>query len=153
MRRTCLVVVGSVVALVLAACGSERTSQRVGERDAAALLIDRNWLDRWPTDKDDHLEVYRFVPSMGGGVYQDRTMFEGRFELFQFRADGRAIDFTFPHTGQRHHTGYRIERVTGPAPFDLALRLDHDPRGPGIYYGLSSDRGLVDVEQLVRARR
>jgi len=138
------VIVG--LALALMACGTDSAPKRgVPAQDAAELLIDRNWLDSWPQDQDDHLRVYRFVPSMGGGVFQDRTVFKGTFELFLFKTDGRHIDFEFPHDGAKQRVGYRIERVDGPEPFDLKLTLEGDPRGPGTYWGMSSDH-LMDLD-------
>ncbi len=137
--------------LSLIACGRDEAPKRgVPARDAADLLIDRNWLDRWPEQKDDHLTVYRFVPSMGGGVFQDRTVFKGTFELFLFETDGKHIDFNFPHDGTRKRSGFRIERVDGPEPFTFKLTIDGDPRGKGTYW--SSDE-LSDLDTLLTAER
>ena len=71
--------------LVCAACSSsEPPSRALPSKEAQSLLIDRNWIDRMPETEKDKLFVYRFVPSMGGGVFQDRTIFKGTFELFMF---------------------------------------------------------------------
>jgi hypothetical protein len=129
----------AVLALVLAACGSKPHSGKVSDADASRLLTDRNWLDTWPEQKDDHLHVYRFTPAMGGGVYQDRTVFQGSFELFTYQVDGDHLTFTMPHTGEVVKTQYQIERVEGPAPFDLKLTLFSGPRGPAIYFGRSAE--------------
>jgi hypothetical protein len=151
MRTVTVTVIAVAVlslSLCLAACGRDATPRGVAADDAARLLIDRNWLDSWPQDKDDHLVVYRFVPSMGGGVFQDRTVFKGTFELFQFTTDGASIDYHFPHDGLRKKVRYRIEHVDGPAPFDLKLTISGDPRGPGTYWGLTSDHGR-DLDALL----
>jgi hypothetical protein len=145
------VIVPVVVSLVLALAACDRASaprRGVPASDAAQLLIDRNWLDSWPEDKDDHLRVYRFVPSMGGGVYQDRTVFKGQFELFQFANDGTTIDYHFPHDGLKKKVRYRIEKVDGPEPFDLKLTIEGDPRGPGVYFGMTSDH-LTAIDDLL----
>src|SRR5262245_65799663 len=97
------------VLLLLAACGSEHRPTRV----SSAELTDRNWLDVWPTDKNDHLHVYRFTPSMGGGVYQDRTVFKGTFELFMYTVHGDEIEFVLPDTDETVTTHFRIEKVDG----------------------------------------
>lgn len=146
--RTVIVSIVLSLVLGLAACDRGSAPRRgVPASDAAQLLVDRNWLDSWPEDKDDHLRVYRFVPSMGGGVYQDRTVFKGSFELFQFTTDGATIDYHFPHDGQKKKVRYRIERVDGPEPFDLKLTIEGDPRGPGVYFGMTSDhlRAIDDL--------
>ncbi len=107
--------------------------------EAARVLIDRNWMDLWPENEHQRLHVFRFTPAMGGGVYQDRTLFKGTFELFRFAIDGVALEIELPETGEHVRTGYRIERVNGPAPFDLRLTLERSPRGPSVYYGRTDE--------------
>jgi hypothetical protein len=125
----------------LAACSGKHAA-RVDGSDAQRLLIDRNWLDVMPQSESDRLHVYRFVPTMGGGVFQDRTLYKGIFELFRFTVDGSHIDFDLPETHQRVSSSYRIEHVTGPEPFDLKLTIDADPRGPHVYYGMTAERDV-----------
>ncbi|MCA9676922.1 MAG: hypothetical protein KC464_17945 [Myxococcales bacterium] len=154
--RSCLLLVVACALIAVAGCRSDPAPRdhAVTASEASALLIDRNWVDVWPTDKDDRLHVYRFVPSMGGGVYHDRTVFQGQFELFTFTDDGREIEFDLPHNAEQVTTGYRIERVDGPAPFDLQLTLELSPRGPRVYYGIAAETGhtLTELDaQLARA--
>lgn len=126
------------LALVLAAC-SNHDSSAVGGEEARKLLLDRNWIDRMPQTERDKLHVYRFVPSMGGGVFQDRTIFKGTFELFMFETTNDEIRFVLPETRQKVTSRYRIEEVDGPKPFDLKLTIDADPRGPQTYYGVRAE--------------
>jgi len=146
-RRIALVAL--LAALCAAAC-SKSVSREVSPDDAARLLIDRNWIDVWPESKDDRIHVYRFVPKMGGGVYQDRTIFQGEFELFRFKTRGRELEMFLPHTGDRVKTTYTIEKVTGPEPFDLKLTLAFSPRGPATYYGMSREHDATG--ELLEAR-
>jgi hypothetical protein len=114
--------------------------------EARALLIDRNWLDVMPQGPRDRLHVFRFVPRMGGGVYQDRTLFAGQFELFTFSHSGGEIRFHMPHTGERRTVAYRIGRVApgeDREPFDIKLQLDGSPRGPDTYYSVRSETGAT----------
>lgn len=143
-RMQRLVLSVALAGLALGACGkSSSSSQRVRPEDASQLLIDRNWIDVMPKQHDDRLHVYRFVPSMGGGVFQDRTVFKGTFELFSFRATGDEIAFKFPETRQQVTSAYHIETVDGPKPFDLKLVIDGDPRGPKTYYGTRGTKDLT----------
>ena len=103
------------------------------------LLTDRNWIDRMPRTERDKLHVYRFVPTMGGGVFQDRTIYKGTFELFRFDVKNDEIHFVLPETHQDVVSKFRIESVDGPEPFDLKLTVEADPRGPGVYYGWRSE--------------
>jgi len=119
-----------VVALV--GCSSHKSHD-------ADLLLNRNWIDRMPQTERDHLYVYRFVPSMGGGVFQDRTLYKGTFELFHFDASGDEIHFVLPETHEDVKSSFKIETVDGPEPFDLKLTIDGDPRGPSVYYGIRAE--------------
>jgi len=141
--------------VTLAACSSSSapTSSRVSDSEAPKLLIDRNWMDRMPETDRDHLFVYRFVPNMGGGVFQDRTLFKGTFELFSFSATGDKITFDLHETKDKVTSAYTIERVSGPEPFDLKLTIPDDPRGPKGYFGIrgETDRDGGKLEQRLHA--
>jgi hypothetical protein len=127
----------AIAAIVLAACSS--SSPTISRDQAKQLLIDRNWIDRMPQTERDHLHVYRFVPSMGGGVFQDRTLYKGNFELFTFAVDGDHISFNMPETRERVRSQFQIDKVSGPKPFDLKLTIWSDPRGPHEYYGIRAE--------------
>jgi hypothetical protein len=133
------IVLAAAAAGAAAGCGADETSTRIADSEAPKLLIDRNWIDHMPQTHTDRLHVFRFVPSMGGGVFQDRTIFKGEFELFIFKAKERELDLVFPHNGDRVKTTYRIDRVDGPAPFDLRLTIEDSPRGPRVYYGIRAE--------------
>ena len=131
--------------LLLAAC-SRPATHALPPDQAKKVLLDRNWLDRVPQKVDDKLHVYRFVPSMGGGVFQDRTIFFGTFELFTFEADGQRIRFNLLHTGDKRISKYTIEELAKPGPdgVDLQLTIDDDPRGPKRYYGWRNEGRDLD---------
>jgi hypothetical protein len=134
--RTLLVAAATSV-LALSACS--KSSTELSASDSRDVLINRNWLDRMPESSTDRLHVYRFVPDMGGGVYQDRTIFKGTFELFMFKVERDHIVFHLPETREKVESQFRIERVDGPKPFDLKLTIDRDPRGPHVYYGTRAE--------------
>jgi hypothetical protein len=140
-------------ALAAGACSSNK-SAKIDTDQAKQLLLDRNWIDRMPETERDRLHVYRFVPSMGGGVYQDRTLYKGTFELFRFEVDADEIHFDLPETHQDVVSKFRIEHVDGPEPFDLKLTVEADPRGPSVYYGMrgETDRDGSALEHRLRAR-
>jgi hypothetical protein len=131
--------------VAITACSSGHRTKELDAGDAARLLVDRNWIDVMPKDPQDRLHVFRFVPSMGGGVYQDRTLYRGDFELFRFRADRGELSFDFPDRSERYRATYKIESVDGPEPFDLKLTIDRSPRGPSVYYGMRRERGDLDA--------
>jgi hypothetical protein len=152
--RTLLV--ASVLCLAVTACSSRSRPDQLSASDARDVLIDRNWMDLMPRSMTERLHVYRFVPTMGGGVYQDRTLFKGTFELFMFKVErDDHIVFDLPETQEKVTSQFTIERVDGPAPFDLKLTIANDPRGPHVYYGMRSetDRDGHALEQMLAARR
>ena len=142
-----------LLALATAACSSKK-SDIVDDGEARKLLLDRNWIDRMPMTERDRLHVYRFVPSMGGGVFQDRTLYKGEFELFRFETSADEIRFDLPETGTKVVSKFHIENVDGPAPFDLKLTIHADPRGPQVYFGMRSetDRSGQLLEQRLQHR-
>ena len=150
--RTLLLSLAAVTALT--ACSSKPSSTRLDGTESRALLIDRNWLDRMPANETDKLFVYRFVPNMGGGVFQDRTLFKGTFELFSFTVTGDKINFVLHETKQHVSSPFTIEKVDGPAPFDLKLTITEDPRGPHVYYGIKAetDRDGAKLEHRLAAQ-
>jgi hypothetical protein len=143
----------------LAACSpsspSSPSSKALPAEEAGRLLLDRNWLDRMPETERDHLFVYRFVPSMGGGVFQDRTLYKGTFELFSFTASAGQLRFVLHETKQDVTSQFTIERVDGPAPFDLKLTIPGDPRGPRVYFGMraETDRDGSRLQQRLSSLR
>jgi hypothetical protein len=135
--------------LLLAGACSRPATRALPPDEAKQLLINRNWIDKLPEKVDDKLKVYRFVPSMGGGVFQDRTIFFGTFELFTFEATGTEIRFDLLHTGDKRISTYTIEKFAKPGPdgVDLRLTIAKDPRGPKSYYGWSREQsGGADLD-------
>lgn len=151
-----ILLVASALALAAAACSSTSHDDRLSASDSSGVLINRNWIDRMPERTTDRLHVYRFVPDMGGGVFQDRTLFKGTFELFMFKVErGDHIVFDLPETHERVTSQFQIERVAGPRPFDLQLTIFSDPRGPHVYYGIraETDRDGHALEERLAALR
>src|SRR5690349_9219580 len=143
-----------VVVLCLVGCGERAEKKDVlPAREAAKVLLDRNWLDVMPRHSEQRLHVFRFT-STSGGVYQDRTLFAGQFELFLFNVEDDRLVFELPHKRQRAVTHFHITKVHGAEPFDLKLVLEESPRGPAVYYGFSNERAEeADVAKLIEARK
>ena len=143
IRRATLLVLAVALLSLAGGCRKDRGKRNAGVAvppdEAARLLIDRNWLDLWPTDDKEKLHVYRFVPSMGGGVFQDRTLFAGHFELFRYQIDGEHLTIEWPHSKSEDRMVFRVTRVEGPEPFDLKLELSGTSRGPRTYYGRTAE--------------
>ena len=141
--------------ILVAACssGGKVKTRELPDDEARKVLLDRNWIERMPETERDHFHVYRFVPSMGGGVFQDRTIFKGTFELFQFETAADEIRFNLLETHDKVVSKFRIEEVDGPEPFDLKLTIAADPRGPQVYYGMRSETDRDGTKLEARLRR
>lgn len=145
-------VAATLLALTALAGCDGSASRALPPKEASALLVNRSWIDRLPKRHDDRLHVFRFTPGMGGGVYQDRTIFAGDFELFVYEETGREIRFNLLHTGERKTTAYTIEELPSPGPegVDLKLTLAATPRGPArVFY--SWRKNPADVDALLAA--
>jgi hypothetical protein len=160
LTRCLLALACAALLFAVGACGGggdKDAARRVADDEARALLLDRNWMDAWPTSKDERIHVLRFTPGMGGGVYQERTMFVGHFELFLYELpggdDADVIRFSFPETEERADVHFRIDEVDGPAPFDLRLTLVSSPRGPSEYFGRRAETGATDADLDATLRR
>jgi hypothetical protein len=143
----------ALLALAAAGCAKTTTTNALPPDEARSLLVERNWIDHLPANEKDRLHVYRFVPSMGGGVFQDRTLFFGSFELFTFEHTGDEIRFNLLHTGDKATSRYTIEALPpseAKGPLDLRLTIDGDPRGPKIYYGARRE-GSRDLDESLKA--
>lgn len=143
---------------LLAACSAPKSQpqgKELSDDEAREVLVNRNWIDRWPTTKTDKLHVYRFVPNMGGGVFQDRTIYKGVFELFRFETERDEIEFDLVETDQKIVSKFRIDEIDGPHPFDLRLTVAADPRGPSVYFGIRAETdpdGHVLDQKLANAK-
>lgn len=142
------VLLSLAVVLSVSACHDDQ-KKAVPTDEAADLLINRSWIDHMPESTSERLHVYRFTPAMGGGIYQDRTMFAGKFELFMFEVEGDTLRIKWPHRDLAEKVHFRIERIDGPKPFDLRLELRGNSTGPSVYYGMSGDgRNATDPLRL-----
>lgn len=137
-----LVILVLIVVAVIYFGRDDEESENFTADESAELFENRMWLDIWPENASDHFHLYQFIPALNhSGVYQDRTLFAGTFELFLYEVlviDGEAqVTITWPHTNRKVHLPFRITRVDGPKPFDLKLEFTGPHRGPSVLYGMS----------------
>ena len=139
MRTALFLALAAAASSAACSSGSKVKARELDDGEARKVLLDRNWIEHMPETERDHFHVYRFVPSMGGGVFQDRTLYKGTFELFSFSVKDSAITFKLHETKTEVTSPYTIEKVDGPAPFVLKLTIPDDPRGPKVYFGIKAE--------------
>lgn len=146
--RTILLAVA--LAALSSACSGDHASTRVTDGDARQLLYKRVWLDEEPRTESQRFHVLVF-DKRKSGIYQDRTIWKGAFELFRYKADGSGLSLELPGSDREVKTGYKIERVKhGQA--DVRLTIDKPADGPSVYYGYRFDGAAVDADAWVTAR-
>jgi hypothetical protein len=130
------------LAVAVSGCSKPEPKGVPGDQ-ARALLVNRNWLSKMPENRRDQFFVYRFIPEFNNsGVYQDRVLYYGLFELFAFEHTGEEIRFNLLHKNEKRQVHYRIEELSpgeAPPPFDLRLTFDRSPRGPATFYGWKAE--------------
>jgi len=143
MRTT--IAAAIVAASLAAACSRDARDQPkpLPPDEAADLLHERIWLDKQPRTGGDRFHLMVFDAGEFG-VYQDRTIWKGNFEMFMYKAKDRAIEMRLPGSRKTVKTTFRVERVRhGEA--DVKLTLDTPFAGPKSYYGYDFDGGDADA--------
>jgi hypothetical protein len=143
--------IAAAIALVsLTAACDQHTARRdpLPPDEAAELLHQRLWLDKEPRMQNDVFHLMVFDDQVG--VYQDRTIWKGRFEMFLWEADGKNVTLKLPGSRKVVKTSFAIEKEKrGEA--DLKLTLEKPFEGPKTYYGYRIDGGSADPDAFVRA--
>ena len=142
----------AIVAVSLtAACGrGNATPQKdpLPPGEAAELLHERIWLDKEPRGQNDVFHLFVFDEGQMG-IYQDRTIWKGKFEMFIWEAAGKNIEMRLPGSRKIVKSGFRIEKEHhGKA--DAKLVLDKPFEGPTTYYGYPFDGASADADAFVR---
>src|SRR5687768_14210167 len=86
------VILAVALAALSSSCSRDAASPpRVADNDSAQLLHRRVWLDEEPRTEHDRFHIL-FFDREKTGVYQDRTVWKGEFELFRYQArDGGLV--------------------------------------------------------------
>lgn len=149
--RTAIAATIIAVSLSAVACTQQKPKPEPLPPDQAAeMLAKRIWLDKEPRGWSDPFHILMFDGD-ATGVYQDRTVWKGAFEVFIYEADGARLDLRLPGSRKTMKTGFKVEKATrGEA--DVKLTLDKTFEGPTTYYGYRFDGGGVDPDAWVEAR-
>lgn len=101
-------------------------------------LVNQFWVDRIPQDPSESFRGYLFDMEGFGIMAEAPTCYRITFELFEYREDGKAISYAFPHDGRRANTPFTIEPLRPPTrDFDTRLTILKDPNNKNkktVYY-------------------
>jgi hypothetical protein len=146
------VVVATVVAWRVRGHVPARDDARVADGgDLDSLLVDRLWIDHLPRGERDVFNVFFVISEQPIGVFQAASVWQGRYELFQYEAQGkRKLTIEYPHTGDRDSVRATATRCD-EGGMDYCLELAGASRGVKRYYS-QEDWGantVLDAERLV----
>ncbi len=118
-----------------------------------SLLIDRVWIDSQPSKPTDYLQAAYLVPDPSLGIFQRGSAYDVHAERFDYRRDGKTLDFTFPQTGKTARVTFSVTACRTLPPFDLCLELSDNPwGGPKRYYGMRAQDGDDATLKALRSR-
>jgi len=141
-----LVVVAAVV-VGIAGIATWRTHHH-----ARALLEDRLWVDRVPSNDRDVINVFVTLGERSLGAFQAASAWRGTYEGFRYESSGDELRMLFPQTGDKERATARARKcdVRG---MDYCLELSGTSRGVTRYFsrkGWEIDR-LDQVRPLVES--
>jgi hypothetical protein len=122
--------------------------------DDLALIFDRPWFDRVPTDPEgpDYLHVFGLPGDMPMGIFLRASAYHVELEQFTYERAGKKVRVRFPQSDRKARFSYRLRECDDLPPFDLCLELSKNPwSGPTRYY--SSREGSFDLAGLPAAAR
>src|SRR5688572_26578997 len=117
-------IAAAIVAVSLtAACGkaAPRHKDPLPPGEAAELLHQRIWLDKEPRGQNEVFHLFVFDEGQMG-IYQDRTIWKGKFEMFIYEAEGKTIEMRLPGSRKIIKSGFSVEKSRhGKADVKLTL--------------------------------
>ncbi|MBI3890702.1 MAG: hypothetical protein HY303_04135 [Candidatus Wallbacteria bacterium] len=116
--------------------------------DREAYLMGRAWVDHVPQNPRDSFRLYVFQDNSVGAFVSVESFFKFNIEVFTFQVRNNVIQFGFPHSRQKHGSGYVIEDFRGRGELNLKMTIAKDPRAggnPSTYFSqLDGPNGLPE---------
>lgn len=129
-----MLAIGLVAVPIALTHGSDRTEAATNPRQ----LIGRVWLDKYPRNGRDEIDLIIFFGS-GFGVYEHGSRYKATMEFFEFERQGDKVEMTFFQDKEQKKTKFSVKTCTDDDNFDLCLDFDNSPRGPKRYRSWGSD--------------
>jgi hypothetical protein len=126
---------------------------REAQRDNAALILDRVWVDSNPQKYTDYVQAMLMLSDIPMGVFQKASAYRVELELFEFTRKGHKVGLHFPQDERSGDFKFKIRSCDELPPFDLCLDLTRNPwKGPKRYYGLTDGHAEQELLGDLRAR-
>ena len=121
--------------------------------------LDRIWIDHIPKNDRDVFQVFVAISEEPFGIFQATSQWTGKYELFRYQDDGKALTIHYPQTGENDKVSTNA-RECNEGGFDFCLDLGGASRGAKKYFSMEEwvvngrDPAAIRarVEQLVAQR-
>jgi len=119
----------------------------------AAIFYDRLWVDSFPENPRDDLELFVAITENPIGIFDKSSTWRGTWELFRHGAQGDGvIELLYPQTGKKERAKYHAWRCT-EGGFDFCLDLKGSSHGVTHYHSLEGwEIGALATADAIRAR-
>lgn len=127
-----------------------------GPREDPALIDGRVWVERRPEKHTDKVHAAIFLSAWNIGLFDERSSYVVRNELFEFTRKDGEVNGVFPQTNKNFTIRFVVRACDELPPFDLCLDLSPNPwGGPKRYYGFrdteAESRELGSIANSLRA--
>jgi len=141
-----------LVVLSAVGCRSQRSED-------PSLIDGRVWLEKHPEKHTDKVHAAFFLSGYNIGLFDERSSYAGRYELFEFTREGSTVKGFFPQADKNWKLTYAVRACDDLPPFDLCLELSSNPwsagGAPKKYYGFrdadAESREASDISRSMRA--
>jgi len=127
------------VRTLLAAALLLTTGCRGRPSEDPSLIDGRVWLEKRPEKHNDKVHAAIFLTGYNLGLFDERSSYAGRYELFEFTREGNRVKGFFPQSDKSWTITYAVRACDDLPPFDLCLELSSNPwsagGAPKKYYG------------------
>ena len=97
------------------------------------LVRDRIWIDHLPRNERETIQTFVILKDNPAGVFNQASMWAGKYELFRYEMQGRQNRMEFPQTGDRDDVRAEASECH-EAGMDYCLTLAGSSRGAKRYY-------------------
>lgn len=117
----------AIVRTLLVAALLLTTGCRGRPSEDPSLIDGRVWLEKRPERHTDKVHAAIFLTDYNIGLFDERSSYAGRYELFELTREGNTVKGFFPQTDKNWKLTYAVRACDDLPPFDLCLELSSNP--------------------------
>jgi hypothetical protein len=105
---------------------------RASPTDENELAFNRVWISHLPQHEKDKISIFAMIDEEEIGIFDERSLFQGDFDIFEYRKDGNSILITLLQTEKKSKSSFKASRCNEKG-FDFCLEIRGNQRGPSRY--------------------